>query len=85
MHGFRLIRLSIKGITYFYDDYCSLTFCQMILTTSMVFENQLIFTNFLIETKFQRVIGVFLYVLLSSLHNTVTITITISVYRASRG
>lgn len=84
MHGFRLIRLSIKGITYFYDDYCSLTFCQMILT-SMVFENQLIFTNFLIETKFQRVIGVFLYVLLSSLPNTVTITITISVYRASRG
>lgn len=85
MHGFRLIRLSIKGITYFYDDYCSLTFCQMILTTSMVFENQLIFTNFLIETKFQRVIGVFLYVLLSSLPNTVTITITIPVYRASRG
>lgn len=85
MHGFRLIRLSIKGITYFYYDYCLLTFCQMILTTSMVFENQLIFTNFLIETKFQRVIGVFLYVLLSSLPNTVTITITISVYRASRG
>lgn len=67
----------------YYDDYCSLTFCQMIWTTSMVFENQLIFTNF--SRNKVHVIGVFLYVLLSSLPNTVTVTINISVYRASRG